>query len=337
MPPPRRVRPFPLRLNIAMSLSTRARSPGPSPPVPCRPGSRSPDTAIRGRAAPHAHRDRDHRELGQKQALPRATRLNSRPLLEVHRWLAVRPARSDRRDARALSLPLTGYPAHNKMQQDLCASPPLYSRFPAPVRRAARSVQSRAAQLVDRAFHQSRAPADSRDATWKARAPWPTPPHLQIGLTRVNAAGTYAFVDVSIARNATPGPHPLRLVTAGGEATAPFEVLEPLPRAGRFQGFSPDDIIYLIMPDRFANGDPSNDDPAISRGLFNRAEAALLPRRRFPGHHRSSSVSQGSRRHRPLDQPGLRQCQPVEPARALRQQGHHRLSRLWRGRFLRRG
>ena len=95
-------------------------------------------------------------------------------------------------------------------------------------------------------------------------------PALQIGLTRVNAAGTYAFVDVSIAPNTTPGPHPLRLITTGGEATAPFEVLEPLPRTGRFQGFSPDDIIYLIMPDRFANGDPSNDDPAVSHGLFNR-------------------------------------------------------------------
>ena len=93
---------------------------------------------------------------------------------------------------------------------------------------------------------------------------------LQIGLTRVNAAGTYAFVDVSIARTATPGPHPLRLVTASGEATAPFEVLAPLTHAGRFQGFSPDDVIYLIMPDRFANGDPSNDDPAVSHGLFNR-------------------------------------------------------------------
>jgi len=95
-------------------------------------------------------------------------------------------------------------------------------------------------------------------------------PDLVVGVTRVNAAGTYAFVDVSIARNTAPGPHPIRLVTAGGEAVAPFEVLEPLPRAGRFQGFSPDDIIYLIMPDRFANGDPANDDPAVSRGLFNR-------------------------------------------------------------------
>jgi len=93
---------------------------------------------------------------------------------------------------------------------------------------------------------------------------------LTVGLTRINAAGTYAFVDVSIARNARAGSHPLRLITAGGEASAPFEVLAPLPLAGRFQGFSPDDIIYLIMPDRFANGDASNDDPAISRGLFDR-------------------------------------------------------------------
>jgi glycosidase len=98
-------------------------------------------------------------------------------------------------------------------------------------------------------------------------------PGLGIGLTRVNAAGTYAFVDVSIARNATPGTHPLRLITAAGETSAPFEVLQPLPRAGRFQGFSPDDIIYLIMPDRFANGDPSNDDPAVSHGLFDRQKA----------------------------------------------------------------
>ena len=48
--------------------------------------------------------------------------------------------------------------------------------------------------------------------------------------------------------------------------------MQPLPRAGRFQGFSPDDVIYLIMPDRFANGDPSNDDPAVSHGLFDRTK-----------------------------------------------------------------
>ncbi|HEV7588265.1 MAG TPA: alpha-amylase family glycosyl hydrolase, partial [Longimicrobium sp.] len=39
----------------------------------------------------------------------------------------------------------------------------------------------------------------------------------------------------------------------------------------RFQGFGPDDVIYLVMPDRFANGDPSNDDPAQSPGVLDRA------------------------------------------------------------------
>ena len=95
-------------------------------------------------------------------------------------------------------------------------------------------------------------------------------PGLRVGLVRVNAAGTYLFVDVSIAADAGPGAHPLRIVTAGGEASAPFDVLRPLPQEGRFQGFSPDDIIYLLMPDRFADGDPSNDEPAVSRGLWDR-------------------------------------------------------------------
>ena len=93
---------------------------------------------------------------------------------------------------------------------------------------------------------------------------------IEAGPARVNAAGTYLFVDVTMAPHAVPGPHPVRIVTPGGEAKAPFEALRPLPREGRFQGFSPDDILYLIMPDRFANGDPSNDDPAVSRGLFDR-------------------------------------------------------------------
>ncbi len=69
---------------------------------------------------------------------------------------------------------------------------------------------------------------------------------------------------------ATPGPRRLRLTTPGGAADIPFEIRAPLSRDGRFQGFTPDDVVYLIMPDRFADGDPSNDDPARSRGLYDR-------------------------------------------------------------------
>lgn len=94
---------------------------------------------------------------------------------------------------------------------------------------------------------------------------------VRVGEVTVNAAGTYAFVDARLASSARPGLRQLRLTTRDGSAAVPFGVLPKLPAAGRFQGFGPEDLIYLIMPDRFANGDPANDDPAKSRGLHDRA------------------------------------------------------------------
>lgn len=38
-----------------------------------------------------------------------------------------------------------------------------------------------------------------------------------------------------------------------------YELLERRPGAREVQGFDSSDVLYLIMPDRFANGDPSND------------------------------------------------------------------------------
>src|SRR5271170_5088411 len=96
-------------------------------------------------------------------------------------------------------------------------------------------------------------------------------PGLALANVRVNAAGTYVFVDVSIAPEAAPGSHPLKLTTASGTAVVPFSINAPLP-ATNPPGITRDDIVYLIMPDRFANGDTSNDDPAISKGLFDRAK-----------------------------------------------------------------
>ncbi|HXM34197.1 MAG TPA: alpha-amylase family glycosyl hydrolase, partial [Pyrinomonadaceae bacterium] len=39
---------------------------------------------------------------------------------------------------------------------------------------------------------------------------------------------------------------------------------------GNFQGFSAGDVLYLIMLDRFADGDPANNDPPQSRGIYDR-------------------------------------------------------------------
>src|SRR2546429_5725158 len=44
------------------------------------------------------------------------------------------------------------------------------------------------------------------------------------------------------------------------------------PTVGKFQGLSQDDVMYLIMPDRFANGDPTNDEPAEAPGSHDRSK-----------------------------------------------------------------
>jgi glycosidase len=106
---------------------------------------------------------------------------------------------------------------------------------------------------------------------WKAEVT-SSDPSLKPGPAKVNTAGTYAFVNVTIDPAAQPGRRSLTLKTATGSTSLPFELLAPLPREGRFQGFSPDDAMYLLMPDRFANGDTSNDDPPASKGLFDRTK-----------------------------------------------------------------
>jgi glycosidase len=95
---------------------------------------------------------------------------------------------------------------------------------------------------------------------------------LRTANVKVNERGTYLFFDLTIPRSAKPGPADIEVRTSSGVARVPFEITAPLPRAGRFQGFDANDVIYLIMPDRFANGDPSNDDPPISRGLLDRTK-----------------------------------------------------------------
>jgi len=91
-----------------------------------------------------------------------------------------------------------------------------------------------------------------------------------VGTPKANEPGTYLFVDVAIAPQANPGPRQLRITTPSGTAPASFEILGRLNRAARFQGFSPADVMYLIMIDRFSDGDPINNDPPQSRGIYDR-------------------------------------------------------------------
>ena len=91
-----------------------------------------------------------------------------------------------------------------------------------------------------------------------------------ISTPKINDRGTYIFVDVFIASNIQRGSRLISVTTPRGSVRAPFEVLGPLNRNQSFQGFSPADVMYLIMIDRFADGDSLINDPTQSRGIYDR-------------------------------------------------------------------
>jgi len=80
----------------------------------------------------------------------------------------------------------------------------------------------------------------------------------------VNEQGTYLFVDVEISPSLKPGAYPLLVESASGSTMIPFRLEAPLATQGNFQGITTDDVIYLIMTDRFADGDSKNNTPADS-------------------------------------------------------------------------
>ena len=92
---------------------------------------------------------------------------------------------------------------------------------------------------------------------------------LQTSEVFVNRNDTYLFVSVNINPRARPGSYPLKLITPQGSTSIPFSIEQPLSARTHFQGITVNDVIYLIMPDRFADGDQSNNAPADSPAAAN--------------------------------------------------------------------
>ena len=70
----------------------------------------------------------------------------------------------------------------------------------------------------------------------------------------------YLFLDLQIFSEAKSGTFPIKFIKAGEKAlTYNYALKERDHSANRAQGVTDKDLIYLIMPDRFSNGDPSND------------------------------------------------------------------------------
>ena len=83
-----------------------------------------------------------------------------------------------------------------------------------------------------------------------------------VKLKSSNSTGdNYLFVDLSITNSADPGTITLQFKEKDSVLiTYKYELKARAKESARRAGFNTSDMMYLIMPDRFANGDSNNDD-----------------------------------------------------------------------------
>lgn len=105
-------------------------------------------------------------------------------------------------------------------------------------------------------------------------------PGLKVDRVEPGNEGKYLFVWLKIAPNVKVGTAKFTVTGSAGNATFEF----PISKRGCGAiassiserchiGLRKDDVMYLIMPDRFANGDTANDDPAEAKGYYDRQKA----------------------------------------------------------------
>ncbi|HXL21121.1 MAG TPA: alpha-amylase family glycosyl hydrolase [Candidatus Dormibacteraeota bacterium] len=97
-------------------------------------------------------------------------------------------------------------------------------------------------------------------------------PTVKVSRTQSSAGGDYLFVWLKIGAETRSGTIVCRLATPSGATAFELPLASRKPTLGRFQGLAANDVMYLIMPDRFANGDPSNDEPADRLGSHDRSK-----------------------------------------------------------------
>ncbi len=96
-------------------------------------------------------------------------------------------------------------------------------------------------------------------------------PGVKVQRVESQPDGKHVFAWLEIANDTKPGAVKITVKIPSGTTQANLELSARQPQQGRFQGVTRDDVIYLIMPDRFADGDLSNDmPPGAAPGTYNR-------------------------------------------------------------------
>lgn len=101
----------------------------------------------------------------------------------------------------------------------------------------------------------------------------------KVTITKVHKADSpnYLFIDVDVSPDAEAGTYYIIFSKEGKSFKYPYQIDERAKGSAMRKSFTTADMIYLIMPDRFANGDPSNDTMP--------ATAEKAARKEFFGRH----------------------------------------------------
>ena len=81
----------------------------------------------------------------------------------------------------------------------------------------------------------------------------------------------YLFVDVKVKPDAEPGTYYLVFSQGERQFKVPYEIAARAEGSAARKSFTTADMIYLLMPDRFANGDASNDSTPHTRERADRS------------------------------------------------------------------
>jgi glycosidase len=93
---------------------------------------------------------------------------------------------------------------------------------------------------------------------------------IQVARIEPGLRGHALFVDVKVPGQAAASRCEFEIVAGGKTIRRPWELV---PKPARHpEPFGPDDVLYLIMIDRFANGDPDNDEPASAGRMLDRRD-----------------------------------------------------------------
>jgi glycosidase len=84
-------------------------------------------------------------------------------------------------------------------------------------------------------------------------------PFLTIKKIHTTKNPSYAFIDIEIVKGTPAGNYALTVSRGSSSAVINYPILRRESSIGKHLGFTQSDVLYLITPDRFVNGDTTND------------------------------------------------------------------------------